>query len=58
MTEFQVGDRVSVEGVVTDVWPDSKDGPMSMIQIADEGTPNEIWVRRIRRRLSGFWLLD
>ena len=61
MTEFQVGDRVRIEGVVTDVWPDSKDGPMSLIKILGETyeLSNELWfqdlaitlIERPRRKL-------
>ena len=46
MTDFQVGDRVSVEGVVTNLWPDSKEGPMSMVRLLGEkaDTASELWV--------------
>lgn len=43
-TDFQVGDRVSVVGVVTHLWPDAKPGPLVLIQVkGDEDDESELW---------------
>ena len=61
MTDFQVGDRVSVEGVVTQLWPDAKPGPLTLVRVVGEGyeDDSELWfadqaltlVDRPRRKL-------
>jgi len=45
MSEFQIGDRVSIEGVVTQLWPDTKPGPLTLVRINNESCDDitEMW---------------
>ena len=47
MTDFQVGDRVSVEGVVTQLWPDAKPKPMALVSMDRESydIPADYWIQ-------------
>ena len=42
MSEFQIGDRVSIAGVVTQLWPDAKPCPLTLVRINNESSCDDI----------------